>query len=99
MAVAARRSSDTLIIARTDARTGLGLNEAIDRGRLFAKAGADIIFVESPESLDEFKRIGCDTARSILKLSAEELERRTDLEIETITEVRKVLQDEFDREE
>jgi N utilization substance protein A len=34
-----------------------------------------------------------------LKLSAEELERRTDLEIETITEVRKVLQDEFDREE
>ena len=52
-----------------------------------------------PRIIDEFKRIGCDTARSILKLSAEELERRTDLEIETITEVRKVLQDEFDREE
>ena len=52
-----------------------------------------------PWIIDEFKRIGCDTARSILKLSAEELERRTDLEIETITEVRKVLQDEFDREE
>lgn len=46
-----------------------------------------------PWIIDEFKRIGCDTARSILKLSAEELERRTDLEIETITEVRKVLQD------
>ncbi|MCX6297527.1 MAG: transcription termination factor NusA [Bacteroidetes bacterium] len=52
-----------------------------------------------PWIIDEFKRIGCDTARSILKLSAEELERRTDLEIETITEVRKVLQDEFEREE
>jgi N utilization substance protein A len=52
-----------------------------------------------PWIIDEFKRIGCDTARSILKLSAEELERRTDLEIETITEARKVLQDEFDREE
>ena len=52
-----------------------------------------------PWIIDEFKRIGCDTARSILKLSAEELERRTDLEIETITEVRKVLKDEFDREE
>ncbi len=52
-----------------------------------------------PWIIDEFNRIGCDTARSILKLSAEELERRTDLEIETITEVRKVLQDEFDREE
>ena len=58
VAVAARRSSDTLIIARTDARTGLGLEEALERGKLFAKAGADIIFVESPESVDEFKRIG-----------------------------------------
>lgn len=58
VAVAARRSSDTLIIARTDARTGLGLSEAIERGKAFAKAGADIIFVESPESEYEFKRIG-----------------------------------------
>ena len=58
VAVAARRSSDTLIIARTDARTGLGLSEAIERGKAFAKAGADIIFVESPESEDEFKCIG-----------------------------------------
>jgi 2-methylisocitrate lyase-like PEP mutase family enzyme len=58
VAVDARRSSDTLIIARTDARTGLGLDEAIQRGKAFAKAGADIIFVESPESVDEFKRIG-----------------------------------------
>jgi 2-methylisocitrate lyase-like PEP mutase family enzyme len=57
VAVDARRSSDTLIIARTDARTGLGLDEALERGKLFAKAGADIIFVESPESVDEFKRI------------------------------------------
>ena len=52
-----------------------------------------------PWVIEEFKRIGCDTARSILKLTAEELERRTDLEIETITEVRRVLQEEFDREE
>lgn len=53
-----RRSSDTLLIARTDARTSLGLDEAIRRGKEFAKAGADIVFVESPESEDEFKRIG-----------------------------------------
>lgn len=52
-----------------------------------------------PWVIEEFKRIGCDTARSILKLTAEELERRTDLEKETIEEVRKVLQAEFDREE
>ena len=49
--------------------------------------------------IDEFKKIGCDTGRSILKLTVDELERRTDLERETIEEVRKVLQEEFDREE
>ena len=48
--------------------------------------------------LDELKRIGCDTARSVLNLTAEELERRTDLEKETIEEVRKVLQGEFEKE-
>ncbi len=52
-----------------------------------------------PWIIDEFKKIGCDTAKSILKLTADELERRTDLERETIDEVRKVLQEEFDREE
>jgi N utilization substance protein A len=51
-----------------------------------------------PWIIDELKRVGCDTARSVLDLTAEELERRTDLEKETIVEVRKVLQDEFDRE-
>ncbi len=52
-----------------------------------------------PWVIEELKRIGCDTARSILKLTAEELERRTDLEKETINEVRRILQEEFDREE
>jgi N utilization substance protein A len=47
--------------------------------------------------LDELKRIGCDTARSVLLLTAEELERRTDLERETIDEVRKVLEAEFQK--
>ena len=48
--------------------------------------------------IDELKRIGCDTGRSVLKLTPEELERRTDLEKETIDEVRKVLQEEFQKE-
>src|SRR5438067_2395567 len=48
--------------------------------------------------IDELKRIGCDTARSVLDLTPEELERRTDLEKETIQEVRKVLQAEFEKE-
>lgn len=48
--------------------------------------------------IDEFKRIGCDTARSVLQLTAEELERRTDLEKETIDDVRRILKEEFERE-
>ncbi len=58
VAVEARRSADTLIVARTDARAGLGLDEAIQRGRAYRQAGADVIFVEAPESEDEFRRIG-----------------------------------------
>ena len=48
--------------------------------------------------IDELKRVGCDTARSVLNLAADELERRTDLEKETITDVRRILQEEFDKE-
>ena len=48
--------------------------------------------------IDELKRVGCDTARSVLNLSTEELERRTDLEKETIADLRKVLQAEFEKE-
>ncbi|MDI3318740.1 transcription termination factor NusA [Pinibacter soli] len=48
--------------------------------------------------IDELKRIGCDTARSVLDLTVEELERRTDLEKETIEEVKKVLESEFEKE-
>ncbi len=58
VAVQARRSDDFLVVARTDARTGHGLDEAISRGRLYAKAGADIVFIESPETEDELARIG-----------------------------------------
>jgi len=47
--------------------------------------------------IDELKRIGCDTARSVLDLTVEELERRTDLEKETIDELRKVLEEEFQK--
>ena len=58
VAVESRRSADFLIIARTDARTGLGMDEALKRAKAFAKAGADIVFVESPETEDEFRRVG-----------------------------------------
>lgn len=58
VAVEARNDPDTLIIARSDARTALGLDEALRRGEAYARAGADIVFIESPESEDELRRIG-----------------------------------------
>ncbi|HZZ13641.1 MAG TPA: isocitrate lyase/PEP mutase family protein [Paraburkholderia sp.] len=58
VALEARRSDEMLIIARTDSRTTLGLDEAIKRAKAFARAGADIVFVESPETEEEFRRIG-----------------------------------------
>jgi len=48
--------------------------------------------------IEELKRIGCDTARSVLDLTATELERRTDLEKETIDEVRDILRAEFEKD-
>ncbi len=57
VAVEARGDHGILIIARTDARTGYGLDEALRRGEAYAKAGADILFIESPESEQEMKRI------------------------------------------
>ena len=53
-----RIDENFLIIARTDARTSLGIDEALRRGEAYANAGADILFIESPESIDEMKRIG-----------------------------------------
>jgi N utilization substance protein A len=48
--------------------------------------------------IEELKRIGCDTARSVLDLTPTELERRTDLEKETIEELREILRTEFEKE-
>lgn len=56
-AVAAKRNADFVIIARTDARTQFGIDEAIRRGKAFVDAGADVIFIESPESEEEMRRI------------------------------------------
>ena len=56
-AVDARKASDTLIIARTDARAVEGLQEAIDRAHAYQEAGADILFIEAPRSFDEMKII------------------------------------------
>jgi 2,3-dimethylmalate lyase len=58
VAVDARPDQDFLIVARTDARYSEGLDEALRRGEAFLQAGADILFIESPESPEELRRIG-----------------------------------------
>ncbi|WP_158936213.1 oxaloacetate decarboxylase [Burkholderia sp. S171] len=58
VATEAREDADFQIIARTDARTSLGLDEALRRGEAYAKAGADVVFIESPESVEELEKIG-----------------------------------------
>jgi 2-methylisocitrate lyase-like PEP mutase family enzyme len=58
VAVDARSDDNFLIVARTDSRTALGIEHAIERGQAFAAAGADVVFIESPESAAEFEKIG-----------------------------------------
>ncbi|MEM7570676.1 MAG: isocitrate lyase/PEP mutase family protein [Pseudomonadota bacterium] len=57
VAADSRQSDDFLIIARTDSRQGHGLSNAIDRANAFKEAGADIVFVEGPQSDVEMKEI------------------------------------------
>jgi 2-methylisocitrate lyase-like PEP mutase family enzyme len=57
-AVGARRSKDFFIIARTDARAVQGLDEALRRGELYLKAGADGLFIEAPQTVKELEAIG-----------------------------------------
>lgn len=56
-ALSARSDPDLVLIARTDARSVLGFEEAITRARLYADAGADVIFVEAPRTVEELRAI------------------------------------------
>jgi len=56
-AIEARKSKDFVIVARTDARAPIGLDEAIERGKAYKKVGADVIFVEAPRSIEELKKV------------------------------------------
>lgn len=84
-AVTARENPDFVIIARTDARTIHGIDEAVRRAKAYEEAGADIIFIESPETIEEMKIITSEFKVPVLAnmveggrtplLSAKELEK------------------------
>jgi 2-methylisocitrate lyase-like PEP mutase family enzyme len=52
-----RYYEDTLIIARTDARAAVGFDDAAERAKMYIDAGADILFFEAPQSIDEVERV------------------------------------------
>ncbi|HWF70288.1 MAG TPA: isocitrate lyase/PEP mutase family protein [Mycobacterium sp.] len=65
-ALDARGDDNLLVVARTDARAPLGLEAAIERANRYAQAGADIIFVEAPQSIEEIERIARDVEAPLL---------------------------------
>ena len=65
-AVDARGKDDFFIVARTDARQALGLEEAIRRGRAFKDAGADAVFIEAPNTKEEMREIGRSVPRPLV---------------------------------
>jgi 2-methylisocitrate lyase-like PEP mutase family enzyme len=65
-ALDARSDDDLLVIARTDARAPLGLDAAIERANRYAAAGADVIFVEAPQGIDEVERIAREVDAPLL---------------------------------
>jgi 2-methylisocitrate lyase-like PEP mutase family enzyme len=65
-ALDARTDPDLVVIARTDARGPLGLDAAIDRANQYAEAGADVIFVEAPQSIEEIERISKEVPTPLL---------------------------------
>jgi 2-methylisocitrate lyase-like PEP mutase family enzyme len=65
-ALDARTDDNLLVVARTDARAPLGLDAAIDRANRYAEAGADVIFVEAPQSAEEIERIAREVEAPLL---------------------------------
>jgi 2-methylisocitrate lyase-like PEP mutase family enzyme len=65
-ALDARSDDNLLVVARTDARAPLGLDAAIERANRYAAAGADVIFVEAPQGVDEIERIGREVDAPLL---------------------------------
>lgn len=62
----AKTFSDTLLIARTDARAVLGLEAAIERGKLYLDSGADALFIEAPQNVAELEKISRSFPDTIL---------------------------------
>jgi 2,3-dimethylmalate lyase len=65
-AVAARQDPETIIVARTDALQVTGLDDAIARCNAYADAGAEVVFVDAPPTVEAFERIAAETSAAPL---------------------------------
>ena len=86
-ALSARADGDLVLIARTDARSVLGFEEAIRRARLYAAAGADVIFLEAPRTVEELRRIPAELAPTPVLLNVVEGGRTPQLPLAELREM------------
>jgi len=84
IAVESRRSGDTVVIARTDAVAVTGIDAAIERGRAFVAAGADVVFVEALEDVEQLARVSAALAGTPLLYNAVEGGRSPMLDAATL---------------
>ncbi len=78
-ALDARRNPETVIIARSDATAVTGLDDAIARSRMYADAGADVIFIDAPTSEDDLKAIAAGGINAVLMVNISEYGKTPDL--------------------
>jgi 2-methylisocitrate lyase-like PEP mutase family enzyme len=78
-AIDARRNPETVIIARSDATAVTGLDDAIARSRMYADAGADVIFIDAPTCEDDLKAIASGGINAVLMVNVSEYGKTPDL--------------------
>ncbi|PDH32753.1 MAG: carboxyvinyl-carboxyphosphonate phosphorylmutase [OM182 bacterium MED-G28] len=86
-AIQSRNSKDFLIAARTDSRATHDLDEALRRGEAFLNAGADILFIEAPQSVDEMQRIKNEFPEANLIANIVEGGKTPELSIEELAKI------------
>jgi 2-methylisocitrate lyase-like PEP mutase family enzyme len=85
--VQSRKSEDFLIMARTDSRATHGLNEALRRGEAFLKAGADVLFIEAPASIEEMEIVKKEFPETVLVANMVEEGKTPVLKVSELSEM------------
>jgi len=87
MAVRSRQSKEFLIMARTDSRATHGLDEALRRGEAFLKTGADMLFIEAPENIEEMEIIKQEFPDTVLVANMVEEGKTPELALDQLADL------------